>query len=123
MKIVTSSLQKTWIFDLDGTLLMHNGYKNSGDVILPGVKDFIATIPDGDAILILTSRTEDVKAETEGFLKDNGVRYDYIIFGLPMGERILVNDCKPSGLQTSIAVNLQRNEGLGNLVCEVDESL
>lgn len=31
-----SSLPKTWIFDLDGTILVHNGYKNGGDRILPG---------------------------------------------------------------------------------------
>ncbi len=27
---VVSSLAKTWIFDLDGTLLKHNGYKIDG---------------------------------------------------------------------------------------------
>ena len=30
-------IEKTWIFDLDGTLVVHNGYKNGVDELLPGV--------------------------------------------------------------------------------------
>ena len=33
-------LPKGWILDLDGTLVVHNGYKTGEDTILPGVKDF-----------------------------------------------------------------------------------
>ena len=33
-------IEKTWIFDLDGTLVVHNGYKNGVDELLPGVKEF-----------------------------------------------------------------------------------
>ena len=33
-------IEKTWIFDLDGTLVVHNGYKGGMDTLLPGVKDF-----------------------------------------------------------------------------------
>ena len=33
-------IEKTWIFDLDGTLVVHNGYKNGVDELLPGVKKF-----------------------------------------------------------------------------------
>ena len=50
------------------------------------------------------------------FLKK--IRYDHIIFDLPYGERILVNDIKPGGLQTSIAVNTQRDEWAGFTVEE-----
>ena len=32
-----------------------------------------------------------------------------IIYELPYGERILINDQKPSGLKTSIAVNTERD--------------
>ena len=31
-------IEKTWIFDLDGTLVVHNGYKNGVDELLSGVK-------------------------------------------------------------------------------------
>ena len=39
----------------------------------------------------------------------NGIRYDAIVCGVPYGERILVNDRKPSGLTTAIAMNTERD--------------
>ena len=36
-----SPLEKTWILDVDGTLVKHNGYKIDGyDTLLEGVKEF-----------------------------------------------------------------------------------
>ena len=110
-----SSLPKTWIFDLDGTILVHNGYKNGGDRILPGVKEFFDNIPETDHILILTARKEEV-------LKDNGIRYNNILADIPFVERILLNDMKDSGLKTAYAVNLKRDEGL-NFSVYIDEDL
>lgn len=117
-----SSLPKTWIFDLDGTILVHNGYKNGGDRILPGVKEFFDKIPETDHILILTARKEEVLESTIEFLKDNGIRYNNILADIPFGERILLNDMKDSGLKTAYAVNLKRDEGL-NFSVYVDEDL
>jgi hypothetical protein len=117
-----SSLPKTWIFDLDGTILVHNGYKNGGDRILPGVKEFFDKIPDSDHILILTARKEEVLESTIEFLKDNGIRYNNILADIPFGERILLNDMKDSGLKTAYAVNLKRDEGL-NFSVYIDEDL
>jgi len=105
-----SPLGKTWIFDLDGTLVKHNGYKTDGkDTWLYGAKEFLLAIPEGDKIIFLTSRTENEKKLTEDFLLENGIRYDNIIYNAPYGERILVNDKKPSGLVTAIAVNTERD--------------
>ena len=117
-----SSLPKTWIFDLDGTILVHNGYKNGGDRILPGVKEFFDKIPETDHILILTARKEEVLESTIEFLKDNGIRYNNILADIPFGERILLNDMKDSGLKTAYAVNLKRDEGL-NFSVYIDEGL
>lgn len=117
-----SSLPKTWIFDLDGTILVHNGYKNGGDRILPGVKEFFDNIPETDHILILTARKEEVLESTIEFLKDNGIRYNNILADIPFGERILLNDMKDSGLKTAYAVNLKRDEGL-NFSVYIDEDL
>lgn len=117
-----SSLPKTWIFDLDGTILVHNGYKNGGDRILPGVKEFFDKIPKTDHILILTARKEEVLESTIEFLKDNGIRYNNILADIPFGERILLNDMKDSGLKTAHAVNLKRDEGL-NFSVYIDEDL
>ncbi len=109
-KMILSTLPKTWIFDLDGTLLKHNGYKLEGkDTVLPGAKEYLTGLPDGDRVVILTSRTEEYREETLCFLRENGIRYDEILFGMPMGERILVNDRKPSGLDMAVAVNLDRD--------------
>ncbi len=109
-KLILSTLPKTWIFDLDGTLLKHNGYKTDGeDTVLPGAKEYLEQIPLKDRILILTSRTEEYRGQTLAFLEASGIRYDEILFGLPMGERIVVNDRKPSGLNTAVAINLDRD--------------
>lgn len=112
-----SDLSKTWIFDLDGTLVLHNGYKNGIDTLLPGVKEFFETvIKDGDYVLILTARKSEYKDITEKFLFDNSIFYDKIIYDLPVGERLLFNDKKESGLITSYCFNLKRDEGL----CQLD---
>ena len=39
MELTLSTLPKTWLFDIDGTLVKHNGYKEGGDVLLPGVRE------------------------------------------------------------------------------------
>lgn len=114
--LVLSTLPKTWVFDLDGTLLKHNGYKIDGiDTVLPGALEYLATIPEEDKIVIFTSRTDDYKQKTLDFLKANGIRYDEIMFNMPMGERIIVNDRKPSGLDMSVAINIDRDN------CELPE--
>ena len=108
--LILSNLSKTWIFDLDGTLLKHNGYKTDGsDAVLPGVLEFFKHIPDEDKIIILTSRTNEYKQTTVNFLTSVGIRYDEILFDMPMGERIVVNDRKPSGIDMSVALNIDRD--------------
>jgi len=109
--LVFSTLSKTWIFDLDGTILKHNGYKNDlHDTLLPGAKEYLDALPKGDYILILTSRNDEIKEYTINFLNENKIRYDEIIFNVPMGERIVVNDKKPSGLEMAVAINVDRDE-------------
>lgn len=122
-KIVVSALPKTWILDLDGTIVKHNGYMLDGhDTLLPGAKEFLAGISDEDMVIFVTSRTDDVRAETEKFLRETNIHYDHIIFGAPYGERILVNDRKPSGLEMAAAVNPKRDEFM-NTIFEVNETL
>ena len=107
-----SNLDKTWIFDLDGTLVKHNGYKTGGEELLPGVKDFFSRISKDDKIIILTARESKYRKKTERFLKENNIRFDYIIYDLPVGERIMFNDKKPSGMKTAYSYNLERDTGL-----------
>lgn len=109
--LILSTLPKTWIVDLDGTILKHNGYKIDGeDTLLEGAKEYFAELPLTDKIVILTSRTEEYKEQTLRFLQENSIRYDEILFNMPMGERIVVNDRKPSGLEMAVALNLDRDQ-------------
>ena len=116
-KMILSTLPKTWILDLDGTIVKHNGYKLDGkDTLLAGAKEYLDELPEEDRIVILTSREERYKEDTLKFLMESGVRYDEILFGMPMGERIVVNDRKPSGLSMAVAVNVERDRFEGPVV-------
>ena len=109
-ELVLSTLGHTWILDLDGTIVKHNGYKIDGeDSFLLGAKEFLSSIPEKDMIVFLTSRTDEYRKDTEKFLKKNDIRYDHIIFNAPYGERILINDDKPSRLKMGMAINKERD--------------
>ena len=111
MEISLSTLPHTWIFDLDGTLVKHNGYLTAeGDTLLEGVAEFFASIPKKDMIILITARTSEFRDVTEKFLAENNICYDHIIFDAPVGERILVNDSKPSGLITAYAIERTRDK-------------
>lgn len=118
-----STLGHTWILDFDGTLVVHNGYKTGEDKFLPGAKEFLRSIPQNDFVLILTAREKEARGKTEKFLEDNDIRYNEILFEMPMGERILINDDKPSGLKCAYAITPARNLGLENLKIVIDENL
>jgi ribonucleotide monophosphatase NagD (HAD superfamily) len=122
-EIAVSPLGKTWVLDLDGTVVKHNGYLLDGqDSLLPGVKEFLSQIREEDMVIFVTSRTKEQSGFTEAFLNENEIRFDAVIYGAPYGERILVNDKKPSGLCTAIALSPERDR-----VCDVrlriDDSL
>ena len=108
---VISTLAHTWILDLDGTIVKHNGYIIDGeDSFLPGAERFLKSIPEKDMIVFLTSRTDEFRDLTLEFLGKNDIRYDHIIFNAPYGERILINDDKPSGLRMGMAINKVRDD-------------
>ena len=108
-----SKLGHTWIIDLDGTVVKHNGYKLDGyDTILPGAKEFLDSIPAEDMIILITSRQKEYAEITEKFLGESDIRYSYIIYGAPYGERIVINDNKLSGLQMAKSLCVQRDRGL-----------
>ena len=118
-----STLAKTWILDIDGTLVMHNGYKIDGhDTLLDGVKEFFEKISSDDKVVLLTARQEKYLPALKEFLKANNIRYDYLLTDMPMGERILVNDRKPSGLDMAFAINKNRDENL-DIVYKINEEL
>lgn len=109
--IELSPLGHTWFIDIDGTICKHNGYKIDGyDTLLPGVIEFFNNIPESDLIILVTSRTDEYKDNTIKFLNESHIRYDQILFNAPYGERIVINDNKPSGLEMSKAININRDD-------------
>ncbi|MBB6252952.1 hypothetical protein [Nitrospirillum iridis] len=107
-----SPLPKTWLVDIDGTLFRHNGHLTGTDIPLPGAASFMQAIPATDRIVLMTARSSAHEAATRAALLAAGIRFDLILFDLPAGERILINDAKPSGLQTAHAVTIPRDGGL-----------
>lgn len=123
-KILTlSNLSHVWVLDLDGTLVKHNKYKTGEDEWLEGALDFIKNIPDSDYIIILTGREHKYKKQTIDFLNKNSIRFNKIIFDVPFGERILINDKKPSGLNCAYALNLERDKGIKGVIIRTDDAL
>ena len=118
-----SPLAKTWVLDVDGTLVKHNGYKIDGyDTLLDGVKEFFETLNSNDKVVLLTARKEEYLPDLKDFLAKNNIRYDFLLTDMPMGERILVNDRKPSGLDMSFAINKNRDE-VFNVAYKINEEL
>lgn len=121
--IKLSALGHTWILDLDGTIVKHNGYKIDGhDTFLDGAKEFLDSIPAKDMVIFVTSRTDEYMDQTKSFLAENDIRYDAIINNAPYGERILINDDKPSGLNMAVAVTTKRNILIASEF-QIDENL
>ena len=108
---LSTKLGHTWIIDIDGTIAEVNQYPYDNDKLLPGVKEMWDKIPVHDMIILMTAREEAVKDKTLAFIDSHGLRYNKAIFGVHHGERIVVNDNKPGGLQTAIAWNVKRNNG------------
>ena len=48
--LTLSPLPKTWLFDVDGTIVKHNGHLHGGDELLEGVKEFFAQISTEDEV-------------------------------------------------------------------------
>ncbi len=108
-KITLSTLPKTWLIDIDGVVFYHNSHLESGDKIIPTFKKFIDNLNKDDVVILLTARESKYKKGTIESLKNNGIRYNYIIFDLPKGERIVINDSKPHGMITAVAISTERD--------------
>ena len=79
-----SPMPKTWILDLDGTIVVHDGpYILGHDKFLPGAKEFLDGISEDDMIIFLTARGEWEKEHTLRFLKENHPPTNSI-FGTPI---------------------------------------
>ncbi len=123
MRMTLSSLPKTWIFDLDGLLVVHNGHLQGEDRLLPGAREFLTQLPATDTVILLTARPAEKVPAIRSFLSAHGLRVDHLLPGCPVGERILFNDAKPSGLPMAHAVNLPRDAGFGEVSVQINPRL
>jgi hypothetical protein len=123
LSLCLSPLPHLWLIDIDGTVVIHNGHLTGQNSLLAGVGTFWKNIPESDTIVLLSARHEVYREPTLAWLSEQGLRFDHALFGLPTGERILINDKKNSGLPTALAVNLARNEGLGDIAVMIDSNL
>lgn len=110
IRLTLSILPKTWLIDIDGTIFKHNGHLAGKEEVIEEAKKFIGRIPESDFIILLTSRSSEFKQSTETELKKWGIRFNQVVYGLPVGERVLINDKKPRGLSTAVAVNVERDK-------------
>jgi hypothetical protein len=122
-------LDKTWFVDLDGTVLKHhtnseidNFINNYGEeshleeIPLVDRIRFFRNLPKSDVIIITTARLINQREHTIRALNHWKMPYNDIIFDIPSGPRIVVNDIKPpltAGnkhyLDTAYALNVDRN--------------
>lgn len=105
---------KTYFIDVDGTIVRHLDAHKVGIVkeeLLEGVKEYWQKFHDNDLIVITTARPEILRKKTEMIFQENGLRYDYLIMGLPYGPRYLINDTPDITLPKAYAINLRRNDG------------
>ncbi len=123
MNLTLSTLPKTWLFDLDGLLVPHNGHLHGGDRLLPGVAAFWAALAPADIVILLTARPAAAAPGIRAFFAAHSLRLDHVVPGCPVGERILFNDAKPSGLPTAHAVNVPRDAGLAAFSIQLDPAL
>jgi ribonucleotide monophosphatase NagD (HAD superfamily) len=118
---------KTFFIDIDGTILQQNDKWEQGKVAdprdykeLPGsVRLINKWYTDGHRVILTTARGEPYRSRTAMQLENIGLQYHEMIMGLPTGQRILINDRKPQeDIDTAIAINLDRDTGLGNVELE-----
>lgn len=112
---------RTWIFDVDGTILVH---KNEGACkqwsgpafleLCPGVRETFNEIERNcGCIVLITTRPECARPWLEGNLRYYGLFWHHLIMGVPSGPRVLVNDSKPTHTgDTAFSLTVERNGGL-----------
>ena len=117
---------KTLFLDIDGTLLVNTGQyfrpnwsQDSGTILPETVKHLQFLRAHGRTQIILTTtRPERFRDLTERQLKEGGVPFDRICYGLLHCQRVLVNDwAKTNPFPSAVAVNLPRNgDGLKEML-------
>jgi phosphoglycolate phosphatase-like HAD superfamily hydrolase len=113
-------MRKVIFLDIDGTLLKHHNDGLSAILteepeLLPGVIDKLNEWEaKGYKIILVTGRSESMRGATERQLESLGIFYSALMMEVT-GDRILINDKKPSGRVAASAINIDRNAGIGDI--------
>ena len=112
-----SDIPKTIFCDIDGTLVLHDGsFHPSLTSRMTPISGTVDKLREwcykGYTIILTTGRKECLRLQTIGQLRDAGIPYDQLIMNVGRGVRVLINDRKPSGEDTAIAINLDRDSGI-----------
>ena len=110
-------MPRTIFIDLDGTLVKHN-YSPlvTQDSFLPGAVDFLRHARSAGHYCILTTNRSAEKSEAvlKELLTHYNFSFERVMFDLPVGVRILINDTKGTEVR-AIAVPVLRDVGLEDI--------
>ena len=116
-------MEKTIFLDIDGCIFKHKGNLSNQILeiteLLPGVTEKINEWNAEDhKIILVTGRKESMRKFTEEQLLKHGIFYDQLIMGITGGERVLINDTKPTKklIPTAVAITVERNKGLKSII-------
>lgn len=111
----------TIFIDLDGTLIFHNsGLDLNGkeiEKVVPVNIDIFTKLSkfqqSGGKVIVTTTRPANSNSSLISQIESFGFKPDQIIFGLTGGQRLLVNDIKPSAphIRTALSMNIARDSG------------
>ena len=111
---------KTLFIDIDGTLFEHKGtFSNialTESTLLPNAREKMDEWCSKEyRIILTTARRESLRNRTESELQRLCIPYDCLVMGISKGQRVLINDRRPSGDDTAFAINIDRDTGLGDI--------
>jgi hypothetical protein len=118
------SYPKTYFIDIDGTIVPnltledleeYTKIPNYIQDLLPGVKKFFTNLHRNDVVIFTTARENKYKELTERSLRHHRIKYNQLIMDLPAGQRFLINDTVNIFFKKSIAINVLRNAGFGDV--------
>lgn len=114
METNTGKLNKETIFvDLDGTLILFNlEPERVTDRIIPSTMSYlIKKKAEGACLVCTTARNAKHTALAIANANIPLDFFDHILYDLPMGRRILINDHKDDSPLSAISINLFRDKG------------
>ena len=111
--------------DIDGTLVYHKANPNyllQDTILLNKTIETLKLWSKQNIYIVLTTARSKINEEKlKALLHSLNIRYDDLITGLPSGQRILINDVKPSQpfIEQAVSINLERNSGINNITFDL----